>query len=73
MVEMGTAYIPPKGNNNGERCIKKLSEILKEEKKMKAIDKMLESEKPKPTFDQYMKRQATQNLANPNYISWRKI
>ena len=44
MVEMGTAYIPPKGNNNGERCIKTLSEILKEEKKMKAINKMLESE-----------------------------
>jgi uncharacterized protein YjgD (DUF1641 family) len=41
---MGTAYIPPKGNNNGEKCIKTLSEILKEEKKMKAIDKMLESE-----------------------------
>lgn len=41
---MGTAYIPPKGNNNGERCIKTLSEILKEEKKMKAINKMLESE-----------------------------
>jgi len=42
---MGTAYIPPKGNNNGEKCIKTLSAILKEEKKMKAIEKMLEGER----------------------------
>ena len=43
---MGTIpYTPPKGDNNGERCIKTLSNILKEEKKMKAIEKMLESER----------------------------
>ena len=58
---METAYIPPKGNNNGEKCIKTLSEILKEEKKMKAIDKMLESEKPRyinGTFDDWVKSNA---------------
>jgi hypothetical protein len=56
---MSSAYIPPKGNNNGEKCIKTLSEILKEEKKMKAIKKMLESENPKyinSAFENWMKR-----------------
>jgi len=72
LVEMGTAYIPPKGNNNGEKCIKTLSEILKEEKKMKAINKMLESENPRhinSTYENWKKRIDM----NPNYIPWKKI
>jgi len=71
---MPSAYIPPKGNNNGEKCIKTLSNILKEEKKMKAINKMLASEKHPETLEQFLKRQATQRInIDPNYIPWKKI